>query len=101
MNVKSFRTLDATSPIGRGRIASYAIRVRGYGLTMDLNPSPRPSPNGRGSILQSPRCRTDKARPGYLRLAFAGLLALAATEVASSDGRCEELLKAKVGVLRL
>jgi hypothetical protein len=32
-----------TSPIGRGRIAS-AIRVRGYGLSIDRTPSPRPSP---------------------------------------------------------
>ena len=46
--------------------------------------------------------RAPKACSGYLRLAFAGLLALtAASMIASSDGRCEELLKAKVGVLRL
>jgi hypothetical protein len=32
-----------TSPIGRGRIA-LAIRVRGYSLTIERNPSPQPSP---------------------------------------------------------
>jgi hypothetical protein len=33
------------SPCGRGRIASSdAIRVRGYGPSIDLNPSPQPSP---------------------------------------------------------
>src|SRR5882672_8738933 len=33
------------SPCGRGRIASPdAIRVRGYGLTIDRAPSPQPSP---------------------------------------------------------
>ncbi len=45
--------------------------------------------------------RALKARPGYRRLAFAGLLAMTAMVAASSDGHCEELLKAKVGVLRL
>src|SRR5260370_5328725 len=101
MNVKSFRMLGATSPIGRGRIASYAIRVRGYGLTIDLNPSRHASPNGRGSVLPLPRYRARKARPGFVRRVSAGLLALAAAAIASSDGRCDELLKAKVGVLRL
>jgi NitT/TauT family transport system substrate-binding protein len=38
---------------------------------------------------------------GLARLVFAGLLALTAGVAASSDGRCEELLKAKLGVLRL
>jgi hypothetical protein len=32
-----------TSPIGRGRIA-LAIRVRGYGLSIERNPSPGASP---------------------------------------------------------
>src|SRR6478752_2358160 len=33
------------SPCGRGRIASPdAIRVRGYALTIDRDPSPQPSP---------------------------------------------------------
>src|SRR6266446_2220093 len=41
--------------------------------------------------------RARKARPGYARLALAGLLALAA----SSDARADDVLKAKVGVLRL
>jgi NitT/TauT family transport system substrate-binding protein len=45
--------------------------------------------------------RARKARPGVARLMFASLLALIATTATSSDGRCEELLKAKVGVLRL
>jgi NitT/TauT family transport system substrate-binding protein len=44
--------------------------------------------------------RALKTRPGYLRLALAGLLAMTAA-VAASSGRCEGLLKAKVGVLRL
>ena len=47
------------------------------------------------------RYRAGKARLGYAQCAFAGLLALAATVAASSNGRCDELLKAKVGVLRL
>src|SRR3981081_242167 len=47
------------------------------------------------------RYRAGKARLGYARFAFASLLALTATVVASSSGRCDELLKAKVGVLRL
>src|SRR5258706_5310928 len=38
---------------------------------------------------------------GFARLVFASLLALTAGAVASSDGRCDELLKAKLGVLRL
>src|SRR2546422_9124302 len=41
--------------------------------------------------------RARKARPGYARLALAGLLALAA----SPDARADEALKAKIGVLRL
>src|SRR5665647_2353402 len=43
---RRFSVLGATSPpCGRGRIASSdAIRVRGYALTIDLNPSPQPSP---------------------------------------------------------
>jgi NitT/TauT family transport system substrate-binding protein len=47
------------------------------------------------------RYRALKARPRFGRLILASLLALTAIVVASSDGRCEELLKAKVGVLRL
>src|SRR6266478_3965815 len=47
------------------------------------------------------RYRAGNARLGYARCAFASLLALTATVVASSSGRCDELLKAKVGVLRL
>src|SRR5260370_5236341 len=47
------------------------------------------------------RYRAGKARLGYARFAFASLLALTATVIASSDGRCDEPLKAKVGVLRL
>jgi hypothetical protein len=35
--------LGVASPMGRGRIA-LAIRVRGYSLTIDRNPSPQPSP---------------------------------------------------------
>src|SRR6202165_1876085 len=38
---------------------------------------------------------------GFARLVIAGLLALAAAVSAPSAGRCDELLKAKVGVLRL
>ena len=37
--------LRLTSPVGRGRIASrYAIRVRGFGLTIDLPLTPALSP---------------------------------------------------------
>ena len=38
---------------------------------------------------------------GFARLAVAGLMALTAAVAASSEGRCQEPLKAKVGVLRL
>ncbi|MDP1868598.1 MAG: ABC transporter substrate-binding protein [Bradyrhizobium sp.] len=38
---------------------------------------------------------------GLARLAVAGLMALTAVVAASSEGRCQELLKAKIGVLRL
>jgi len=38
---------------------------------------------------------------GFARLALAGLMALTAVVASSSEGRCEEPLKAKVGVLRL
>src|SRR3979490_2548955 len=41
--------------------------------------------------------RARKARPGYMRLMLAGLLAIAATGLARAD----DVLKAKVGVLRL
>src|SRR3981081_1084906 len=41
--------------------------------------------------------RARKARPGYMRLMIASLLAIAATGLA----RAEDALKAKVGVLRL
>ncbi len=45
--------------------------------------------------------RASGARPMFTRFAFAGLLAMAATLLAASDGRCQAALKAKVGVLRL
>ena len=38
---------------------------------------------------------------GFARLAVAGLMALTAAVAASSEGRCQEPLKAKIGVLRL
>ena len=38
---------------------------------------------------------------GFARLALAGLMALTAVAAASSEGRCQEPLKAKIGVLRL
>ena len=38
---------------------------------------------------------------GFARLAVAGLMALTAVVAASSEGRCQEPLKAKIGVLRL
>ncbi|MDP3075525.1 ABC transporter substrate-binding protein [Bradyrhizobium sp.] len=38
---------------------------------------------------------------GLARFAVAGLMALTAVVAASSEGRCQELLKAKIGVLRL
>src|SRR3982074_1648419 len=41
--------------------------------------------------------RARKARPGYMRLVFAGALAIAASGLARAD----DVLKAKVGVLRL
>jgi NitT/TauT family transport system substrate-binding protein len=46
------------------------------------------------------RYRALKARPGVARLLFAGLFTLTTTVIAS-EGRCEEPLKAKIGVLRL
>src|ERR1700676_2412678 len=45
--------------------------------------------------------RAHMARLGFARLLFTSLLALTATVIASSDGHCDDLLKAKVGVLRL
>jgi len=45
--------------------------------------------------------RAHMARLGFARLLFTSLLALTATVSASSDGHCDDLLKAKVGVLRL
>src|SRR2546423_504099 len=40
-----FARIRHLSPCGRGRIASSdAIRVRGYSLSRDLDPSPQPSP---------------------------------------------------------
>jgi len=41
----------------RCEASSGAIRVRGNGPTIDRNPSPRPSPFGRGSALPLPRHR--------------------------------------------
>ncbi len=38
---------------------------------------------------------------GFARLAVAGLMALAAVAAGSSEGRCQEPLKARIGVLRL
>ncbi|HYI30283.1 MAG TPA: ABC transporter substrate-binding protein [Bradyrhizobium sp.] len=38
---------------------------------------------------------------GFARFAVAGLMALTAVAAASSEGRCQEPLKAKIGVLRL
>jgi NitT/TauT family transport system substrate-binding protein len=38
---------------------------------------------------------------GFARLALAGLMALTVVVAASSEGRCQEPLKAKIGVLRL
>ena len=38
---------------------------------------------------------------GFARLALAGLMALTAVVATSSEGRCQEPLKAKIGVLRL
>jgi len=46
------------SPCGRGRIASIdAIRVRGYGLTIDREPSPQPSPTRWRGEFAACRCR--------------------------------------------
>ncbi len=47
------------------------------------------------------RYRALKARPGVVRLLFAGLFTLTTMVIASSEGRAEEPLKAKIGVLRL
>jgi hypothetical protein len=57
MNMASEHASSDTSPMGRGRIAATmqsivgAIRVRGYGLSIDRTPSPQPSPYGRGAHL--------------------------------------------------
>src|SRR5256714_330440 len=47
------------------------------------------------------RYRARWAGPRYARLVCASLLALTAIVIAASDGRCDEPLKAKIGVLRL
>src|SRR6266699_6817459 len=57
MIMESERALAFTSPIGRGRIA-LAIRVRGYSLSIDRNPSPArkmlaTSPDGRGDTANA------------------------------------------------
>src|SRR5712664_3232197 len=50
MNIESGCAGSTTSPSGRGRIAAAmqsivgAIRVRGYSLSLDRNPSSQPSP---------------------------------------------------------
>src|ERR1700675_2333983 len=54
-----------------------------------------------GGNWMTQHARVRKARPGYAQCAFASLLVLTATVGASSSGRCDELLKARVGVLRL
>ena len=67
------------SPMGRGRIV-LTIRVRGYGLTIDLNASPQPSPKGRGSRLPMLQCRDSFASPFDERLLddkMAGLAVIA------------------------
>jgi hypothetical protein len=56
-----------TSPMGRGRIAS-AIRVRGYGLTIDRNPSPQPSPYGRGSAIPAVAALKPTIQPVRIKL---------------------------------
>src|SRR5258705_13515442 len=48
MSIRNYPRFRSDSPIGRGRIA-LAIRVRGYGLTIDLSPSSQPSPMGEGA----------------------------------------------------
>src|SRR6266436_2489217 len=45
--------------------------------------------------------RAHGAWPRFARLAFASLLAMAATLLAASGGHCQTALKAKVGLLRL
>jgi hypothetical protein len=73
-----------TSPMGRGRIV-LTIRVRGYGLTIDLNASPQPSPKGRGSRLPMLQCRDSFASPFDERLLdhkMAGLAVIALGESA-------------------
>ncbi len=47
------------------------------------------------------RYRALGARPRFMRQLLASLLALTAIVIAASDGRCDEPLKAKIGVLRL
>jgi hypothetical protein len=45
-----------TSPMGRGRIGPAMRRIVGasrYGLSIDCNPSPQPSPYGRGSVISA------------------------------------------------
>src|SRR5258706_11685670 len=64
------RNAAVRPPLPLGEVGAKR-RVRGYGLTRDRNPSPHPSPNGRGSapsLLQLPHSipiRTDRilARP--------------------------------------
>ena len=53
---RPFLEKDAEAKLRLRRIAD-AIRVRGYGLTIDLNPSPTLSHKGRGSTLPLPKYR--------------------------------------------
>src|SRR6202171_3666881 len=54
-----------------------------------------------GGNWMTQHARVRDARSGYARFLLVSLLALAATVAASFAARADELLKAKVGVLRL
>jgi hypothetical protein len=63
MNLKMPRQrIWLTSPMGRGRIA-LAIRVREYGLTIDRNPLPQPSPTEVGYIRLRQIKMTNSGKP--------------------------------------
>src|SRR5471030_2340667 len=115
MNLNSMRMFSATSPlVGEHRPPAAAVLRKerrsnasamshrrcdpGEGLRSIDRPEPLTptlSHKGRGSSLPSLRYCAFRSR--FARLALAGLLALAASSIADAD----DLLKARVGVLRL
>src|SRR5207248_11667987 len=94
-----FARIRHLSPCGRGRIAlPDAIRVRGYGLSRDLDPSPQPSPTaGEGAHhawRQIGRCVDKNVLTREATLAMTAVVPMnkAKTAAETSPERNDELL---------